>query len=69
MSNPDILRFELVQNSYNDLYNLSLQIAENTDEDISSVSVNIYDNAVEIGIADNDHFEQTRKKIGKSVNP
>ena len=68
VSNPDILRFELVQNSYNDLYNLSLQIAENMDEDISSVSVNIYENAVEIGVpADNGKFEQTKNKIGKKL--
>ena len=48
-----VVRFTTVDHSYNDLYELSLQVAENYGATISSVGVDIKGNAVDVGIQEN----------------
>lgn len=65
VSTPDILRFKTVENSYNDLYNLTLQIADQIGASISTVSVDVYDNAVEVGIPTNTSAKASQNTIAR----
>lgn len=57
VSNPDVIRFEAVEHSYNELYTLSLNLADDilgeeteSSSSVSSIGVDIESNEVEIGL-------------------
>lgn len=49
VDHPDVIRFETVDYSYNDLYSLSLDIADSIAPSVSSISVDILSNEVVVG--------------------
>lgn len=53
VDNPDVIRFETVDYSYNDLYSLSLDIADSIASSVSSVSVDIPSNEIVVGAPSN----------------
>lgn len=53
ITDDSVVRFITVDHSYNDLYELSLQVAESYGATISSVGVDIKENAVDIGVQEN----------------
>lgn len=50
VSNPDVIVFEHVDDSYNELYNTMMNVVTDNVDDISSAAVNVCDNVVEIGM-------------------
>lgn len=54
VDNPDVIRFETVDYSYNDLYSLSLDIADSITSSVSSISVDIPSNEIIIGAPSDD---------------
>lgn len=49
VDDPDVIRFETVDHSYNDLYSLSMDIADSVSSSVSSISVDIPSNEIVIG--------------------
>jgi len=49
VDNPNVIRFETVDYSYNDLYSLSLDIADSVTPSVSSISVDIPSNEIVVG--------------------
>lgn len=49
VDNPNVIRFETVDYSYNDLYSLSLDIADSVTASVSSISVDIPSNEIVVG--------------------
>jgi len=50
VSMPSIVKFEAVNHSYNDLYNLSMDLADEIAPMISTISVDVLNNEVEVGV-------------------
>lgn len=53
VDNPDVIRFKTVDYSYNNLYSLSLDIADSITSSVSSISVDIPSNEIVVGAPSN----------------
>ena len=66
VSNPDVLVYEPVSDSYNDRYNTTLLIARSSEAPFSSIAVDVMSNAVVVGLPfsrDDAAFEAAQQQI------